>query len=341
MTNHDKKIMLIMPPDFDVYMAVERNLQYVGFRQVVVLAPRFKCTFKVRLLNFIQKRILGNKKYKKRLIAAFYAAAIDKAVRNMPEKSVDYAIVIRPDKIRIDTIRRLNEVACKVVGYQWDGLDRFPKVFEVIPLFERFFVFDPNDVPKYKAQFPNLLSCTNFYFDFPIPGIEVNAKEVMYAGVYFDNRVDSLMNLINELEKYGFDFNVRLFWGRRNMPPELPHITFSTRGTSFLKYLESVQKAGLLIDIKACEHDGLSFRVFEAIKYSKKLITDNASVKRYDFYRPENIFVVENGCFDGLSEFLTTPNTPLREEIIQKYSFTNWLRYALDIPPYQTTDSKA
>jgi len=104
--------------------------------------------------------------------------------------------------------------------------------------------------------------------------------------------------------------------------------------------LESVQKAGLLIDIKACEHDGLSFRVFEAIKYSKKLITDNASVKRYDFYRPENIFVVENGCFDGLSEFLTTPNTPLREEIIQKYSFTNWLKYALDIPPYQTTDSK-
>ena len=179
MTNHDKKIMLIMPPDFDVYMAVERNLQYVGFRQVVVLAPRFKCTFKVRLLNFIQKRILGNKKYKKRLVAAFYAAAIDKAVRNMPEKSVDYAIVIRHDKIRIDTIRRLNEVACKVVGYQWDGLDRFPKVFEVIPLFERFFVFDPNDVPKYKAQFPNLLSCTNFYFDFPIPGIEVNAKEVI------------------------------------------------------------------------------------------------------------------------------------------------------------------
>jgi len=55
MTNHDKKIMLIMPPDFDVYMAVERNLQYVGFRQVVVLAPRFKCTFKVRLLNFIQQ----------------------------------------------------------------------------------------------------------------------------------------------------------------------------------------------------------------------------------------------------------------------------------------------
>ena len=93
----------------------------------------------------------------------------------------------------------------------------------------------------------------------------------------------------------------------------------------------------MLLDIKACEHNDLSFRIFEAMRYGKKLITDNATVKRYDFYRPENIFVVENGSFEGLSQFLNTPYVPLPLDLVRKYSFTNWLMYALDIPPYQKT----
>ena len=83
------------------------------------------------------------------------------------------------------------------------------------------------------------------------------------------------------------------------------------------------------------EHNGLSFRIFEAIKYEKKLITNNKTVKQYDFYHPNNIFVFEEDNFQGLENFLKVAYTPLSEEIKQKYSFTNWLRYVLDIPPYK------
>ena len=38
----DKKIILIMPPDFGVYHVIEQNLRYMGFQQVTVISPLFR-----------------------------------------------------------------------------------------------------------------------------------------------------------------------------------------------------------------------------------------------------------------------------------------------------------
>ncbi|MBB1547079.1 MAG: hypothetical protein HG455_006500, partial [Capnocytophaga sp.] len=38
----DKKIILIMPPDFGVYQVIEQNLDYMGFEQVTVISPLFR-----------------------------------------------------------------------------------------------------------------------------------------------------------------------------------------------------------------------------------------------------------------------------------------------------------
>ena len=51
----DKKIILIMPPDFGVYQVIEQNLHHMGFGQVTVLSPLFRYKTKDRILNFIQK----------------------------------------------------------------------------------------------------------------------------------------------------------------------------------------------------------------------------------------------------------------------------------------------
>ena len=50
----DKKIILIMPPDFGVYQVIEQNLRYMGFEQVTVISPLFRYKTKDRILNFIQ-----------------------------------------------------------------------------------------------------------------------------------------------------------------------------------------------------------------------------------------------------------------------------------------------
>ncbi|WP_228453698.1 hypothetical protein [Chryseobacterium manosquense] len=70
---------------------------------------------------------------------------------------------------------------------------------------------------------------------------------------------------------------------------------------------------------------GLSFRFFEGLYYRKKIITDNLMVKKYDFYHPDNIFVIENGNNAAILEFLKRPYQELPEHIVKKYSFSEWI----------------
>ena len=326
----DKKIILIMPPDFGVYQVIEQNLRYMGFEQVTVISPLFRYKTKDRILNFIQKSLLGNKEYKKQLIDNYYTAEVSQTLSSFAPKSIDYAIVIRPDKLDLKTIEKIHSTAHKVVAYQWDGLARFPKVFKVINQFERFFVFDLEDYHRYRYQHPNLLSCSNFYFDIPEESIPVNKNEVLYVGVYIKSRIESLLKITKKLsENQALTLNINLFIGRKKNPFHYPHITFFSEGLNYAQYLTLTKKAAVLLDIKTVEHSGLSFRIFEAIKYGKKLITDNVSVKQYDFYHPNNFFVFENDNWDTLDDFLKSEYVPISEEIKQKYSFSNWVKYVL------------
>lgn len=327
----DKKIILIMPPDFGVYHVIEQNLRYMGFEQVTVISPLFRYKTKDRILNFIQKTFLGNKDYKKQLIDTYYSAEVTQALSRFAPKSIDYAIVIRPDKLDLKTIEKIHNTAHKVVAYQWDGLARFPKVFKVINHFQRFFVFDLEDYHRYRYQYPNLLPCTNFYFDMPEESVSVNENEVLYVGVYIKDRIQSLIRVVDALSQYDLTLNINLFYGRKTPPFFHPHITFFSKGLNYAQYLTLTKKATVLLDIKTIDHNGLSFRIFEAIKYQKKLITDNKSIKLYDFYHPNNFYVVENDLFEGLSDFLESDFIPLSEDIRQKYSFTNWVKNILEI----------
>lgn len=331
----DKKIILIMPPDFGVYKVIEQNLRYMGFEQVTVISPLFRYKTKDRILNFIQKTFLGNKDYKKQLIDDYYTAEVSQTLSSFAPKSIDYAIVIRPDKLDLKTIEKIHNTAHKVVAYQWDGLARFPKVFKVINQFQRFFVFDLEDYHRYRYQYPNLLPCTNFYFDMPEESVLVNENEVLYVGAYMKDRIQSLIRVVDALSQYNLTLNINLFYGRKTPPISHSHLSFISKGISYAENLKITKKAAVILDIKTVEHNGLSLRIFDAIKYQKKLITDNKSIMQYDFYHPNNFYVIEDDHFQGLAAFLNSQYIPLAEEIKQKYSFSNWLKYVLDIPLYK------
>lgn len=74
-------------------------------------------------------------------------------------------------------------------------------------------------------------------------------------------------------------------------------------------------KSRVLIDLKREEHNGLSLRFFEAMNYQNKIITNNQSVKEYDFYHPNNIFVTDYNDISGLKEFIALPYMDIKTEI--------------------------
>ncbi|SDE27655.1 hypothetical protein SAMN05421544_10631 [Riemerella columbipharyngis] len=64
------------------------------------------------------------------------------------------------------------------------------------------------------------------------------------------------------------------------------------------------------------------------------MITNNLSIRNYDFYNPNNIFIIENKKLEGLEDFLMK-KYEVNQEIKEKYSFSNWIKYVLDIKPHK------
>ena len=98
---------------------------------------------------------------------------------------------------------------------------------------------------------------------------------------------------------------------------------------SFEQNLQKVQQCEVVVDFVSPDHQGLSFRLFDALRFDKKVITTNQAVTHYDFYRPENIFVWDGRNLDGLTDFLKQPYVHIAPEIKNCYSFQGWLKQVL------------
>ena len=251
----------------------------------------------------------------------------------LKDKKIDYALFLRADVLDDELLKEIkNQTTNGMINYQFDGLHRYPDIYSKINIFNRFFVFDYQDLHRY----PNLLPTTNFYFE-PHTELSNNGK-IYFLAVHHDSRT----HLINQFTAYAknnhlsLDFNIAFAKKERQGDYKTPEvINFLNKVISFNDNIVRSQQSAILADFVINEHKGLSFRVFEAIGYQKKLITTNETVKLYDFYHPNNIFVYNGENHNELTEFLKLPYFPIDENIRQKYSFANWVRYVLDIPPYQ------
>jgi len=86
-----------------------------------------------------------------------------------------------------------------------------------------------------------------------------------------------------------------------------------------------MKNAEILIDLVRSNQTGLSFRIFEAMALQKKIITNNQSIKEYDFYNSNNILVIDNQVDNIADEFLTKPYKEIPEEIYYKYTLENFI----------------
>ncbi|MBQ9683198.1 MAG: hypothetical protein IJV35_08025 [Neisseriaceae bacterium] len=249
------------------------------------------------------------------------------------DKKLDYALFFRGDLFDDELLKVIkNKTTYGMINYQFDGLHRYPDIYSKINIFDRFFVFDYQDLYRY----PDLLPTTNFYFE-PHSELSNNGK-IYFLAVHHDSRT----HLINQFTAYAkrhhlsLDFNIVFATNEQKDDYKTPEvIDFLDKVISFNDNIVRSQQSSVLADFVINEHKGLSFRVFEAIGYQKKLITTNETVKFYDFYHPNNIFIYNGENHNELTKFLKLPYFPIDENIRQKYSFNNWIRYVLDISPYQ------
>lgn len=326
-----KTIILGVPNHFGLPERFKENLEYLGFKVYLLeFTGKFSLDFKDKLIHVSKKIFLKDKTYKAKKKADFFEKKQIDFFESLPE-NIDYALIIRPDLFGKNVIEKINKKVSLSVAYQWDGLDRFPLVKEYIEDFDRFFVFDIRDLEK----FPKCLPTTNFYFDDLMKPTSIN-KDVFFVGTFMKNRISKIIELSNLFKELGLRKKIILQvtknFNKRKFSKE---INYSKKSLSFRENIESMKQARIVLDFKNDIHYGLSFRTFEAIGFNKKLITNNNLVESYDFYNPKNIFVLKENYKEELKKFLIEPYEKLNDDIVEKYGFTNWIKYVLDIKPHK------
>ncbi len=320
-----KKIVLGAPTAYGFSEIIEQELRYQGFEVFnVSLSPgHFKYrNIGERLKAYIYKNFLGQPDYKTYLKFKRVEGEMLDRLAEIPH--VDYALLIRPDQYSEDIINMISLKADKIIGYQWDGLNRFPEVYKRIGLFDRFFVFDPND-----ARYPSMLAATNFYTNsFNVGPSKEHESDVYYIGTYMKRRASQLEEIITCLQECGLSVKYHICKFRKRKP-RFKYLDTTPCDLTYHENLRFAFNSKILLDVPTAHHNGLSFRIFEAIGFGKKLITTNKAIKQYDFYHPNNIFVWDGESREMLNDFLNAPYVDLAPHIKESYSFNNWIKALL------------
>lgn len=139
------------------------------------------------------------------------------------------------------------------------------------------------------------------------------------------SRYESIMHVIRYTEHLGWNNFVYIY---SKTKPADKYI--GNHFVAYRDYLKEMIKSKAILDIVDVNYQhGYSLRIFEAVFYKKKLISNSKSLLNEPFYHPNNIFIIspdDESSFDGLLEFMQRPWVDVDTEIIKKYDFYNWIK---------------
>ncbi|MFV5692988.1 hypothetical protein ACM55K_13255 [Flavobacterium sp. LT1R49] len=69
----------------------------------------------------------------------------------------------------------------------------------------------------------------------------------------------------------------------------------------------------------------MSFRIFEAFGYKRKLITNNHDIVACNFYNENNIFIISDKNYEIPLGFFETKYLEIAPEILERYKLENWI----------------
>ncbi len=221
-------------------------------------------------------------------------------------------------------IRKLNP-DCRVRLFMWNKIDAAHKNHTIFSDKTNIYSTDSGDCKQYGLKYNHIFYPREYYR----PYATEHKNKLFFMG-QDKNRGLQILQLKELLLKSGIHCDIRIITKSADaeylskMEGLLTHSKLS-----YEQYLQQVEQCGILLDIVQDGQDALTMRVLEAMFLSKKLITNNKSIRNYDFYQPDNIFILPDAwdasLIPSVQDFLAKPFVPYTEEILSKYDFTHWL----------------
>ena len=245
----------------------------------------------------------------------------------------DQILIINPELIAEKFHVEIKRYTSRYIAYLYDSLARCP-AGSILHLFDTIYSFDTADSKKY-----GFTKINNYNYLEKTKDEKKPEFDLVYLASY-DERLKILHKITERLEKMGLTYQYVIV-GKKSWKKNLLKMV-SFRGENVSKQYQTrrvdqknipqfYQKGKVLLDLVRENQSGLSFRIFEAMALGKKIISDNESLKSYDFYKPENILILNKDLSNLNPMFFETLYEPLSEEIYRKYSLENWVETVFNL----------
>jgi len=248
----------------------------------------------------------------------------------------DQILVINPDLIDKKYHLEIKKHTHKYIAYLYDSMARYPVNHLLDGVFDNIFSFDPDDVKQFNFQ-----KTTNYiYLDKqPLRFLETPKYQAFYIGTR-DSRLRLLKEIAQKLDflKIAYLF---IIVEKKNWKKKIAALFFKDKEINAIQYRKHrvhqedmgsfYDQTNVIVDLVRDQQSGLSFRIFEAMAFQKKIITSNTSIKEYDFYDPKNIMILDENQLHIDPDFFKTPYVPIPENIYNNYTLSHWVKLVFEI----------
>ncbi len=185
-----------------------------------------------------------------------------------------------------------------------------------IPDGVRLWTYDDNDAQKYKIK----LYKHHMYFPSYVKPKQQPEYDVFFIG-RDKGRGEMLLELQHRFEAQGLRTKFVITKDGRfssNKPYYRPEISYE-------EVREHLTKSKAVLNVILKGQTGITVRDLESVFFGIKLITTNPHIRDFDFYCPENMFILEEDNIDMVRDFLNKPTAKIGDEILDSHLPQMWL----------------
>lgn len=230
----------------------------------------------------------------------------------------DAILVIRPDLISLNMHHKIKAYTNNYISYIYDSCTRFPVDHLLDNVFNTIYSFDLKDVERYHFK-----HITNYIYLEKQP-IKKDLKYDVFIVLSPDERLTQLNSIAQQFDSLNIKYKFITVSSRKpsGLYKNIEHTNKEVKTVALKQYLEDSR---MVLDLVRNGHNGLSFRIFEALAYQKKIITTNETVKKHEFYNPNNILVIDPKNPKIEANFFTKDYNVLPEEIYHKFTVNHFV----------------
>ena len=323
----NKKILFIAPSFYGYETEIRKELERAGAEVYYVQDNIEDTSFLYRTLGKF-RCVLFNKLRDGRI-----KRCVNKASRG---GAFDYVFGIRLDTLNEDLINYLRNKNPNALFlcYFWDSVKNMRSAEKIAEKFDRIYTFDSSDAKAHPSWILRpLFFCNEFKSSERKTG--TNQIDILFIASLSKHRAILYSELQSFCTRYNYVLKAifvskwyifLIHWFKYPEYRKIPYSIISHKGLTRKQIADYYSKTKVVFDSSSPNQNGLTMRTLECFGAHKRMITTNSSIKEYDIYSPNNVFIYSCDKNEAMNLFMKCGNWEESSPTTsQYYSLSGWL----------------